>query len=421
MAVAARPLHMLYGDRRRIELQGAGQGRAQRIDALAMRPHLQMAVAVHRQPAGRPDRGMGDVHPRVGRLVGPRRGRRIGGRRAVGLVDRGLLQQPARLFLKRVQCLDIVPGDMARRDGSGGFDDGFVRADNGEKIAVADDLDRAFGGTADRRLVDGPDRRAAARLAHDSGMHHAVERQIVQECRPAEHLVGKIDARQAVSDHPMLARFFDGGAAGCVSGEIDGGGERPVILAGRLAAMQDRAVIDRQLGAGMAGLRCRVVEKQPAHLGAGQAQCDAAELDRLAAGGIALVRSQLGVAGLQQDALGGDVEFLGRDLAHRGQHALADLDPAGRHGDVAGHREPHPLIESRIVPQHAGQGRGCGGAHRAAPCRICAAARSTARRIRACEPQRQILSSSATAISCRDGAGLRSSKALAVIRMPGRQ
>ena len=40
MAVAARPLHVLHRDRGGIELQGAGQRRAQRIDALAMRPHL---------------------------------------------------------------------------------------------------------------------------------------------------------------------------------------------------------------------------------------------------------------------------------------------------------------------------------------------------------------------------------------------
>ena len=40
MPVAARSLHMLHRDRGRIELQGAGERGAQRVDPLAMRPDL---------------------------------------------------------------------------------------------------------------------------------------------------------------------------------------------------------------------------------------------------------------------------------------------------------------------------------------------------------------------------------------------
>jgi hypothetical protein len=142
-------------------------------------------------------------------------------------------------------------------------------------------------------------------------------------------------------------------------------------------------------------------------------------LDRLAAGGIPFIGGQIGVAGLQQNAFGRDLELLGGDLQHRGQHALANLDPAGRDRDTAGRWKPDPLIEARIAGQ---QRRKCLlGVHRAAPSRIRAAARSTARRMRMWLPQRQMLSSSAWAISARDGDGLWSSKALAEIRMPGRQ
>src|SRR5436190_824157 len=128
-----------------------------------------MAVLVEGEPARGPDRGMRDVHARVGRLVSPPRGRRIGRRRSVGLVYRRLLQQPAPLFGHRVQRLDIVPGDMARRRRGGGFDECFVRAQDRDKIAVTDDLDRPPGGAADRRLVDRADPRAAARLGNSSG------------------------------------------------------------------------------------------------------------------------------------------------------------------------------------------------------------------------------------------------------------
>ena len=53
--------------------------------------------------------------------------------------------------------------------------------------------------------------------------------------------------------------------------------------------------------------------------------------------------------------------------------------------------------------------------------RIAAAAFSTARMMRLCEPQRQILPSSAAAISARVGDGFLSSSALAEIKMPDRQ
>jgi hypothetical protein len=46
------------------------------------------------------------------------------------------------------------------------------------------------------------------------------------------------------------------------------------------------------------------------------------------------------------------IQFLGRDLAHRGQHALAEFDPAGQHGDAAIRRDANPAIEPRVAPQH---------------------------------------------------------------------
>ena len=65
-------------------------------------------------------------------------------------------------------------------------------------------------------------------------------------------------------------------------------------------------------------------------------------------------------------------------------------------------------------------GPGSGAFMTRAP-RMTAAAFSTARMMRLCEPQRQILPSSASAICARVGCGLRSSNALAEIRMPDRQ
>ena len=138
-------------------------------------------------------------------------------------------------------------------------------------------------------------------------------------------------------------------------------------MAGRLAVTGDGAVLHRQLRARIAESRGGVVEKQLADLGAGEAQRDPAELDRLAARRIALVGRQIGVAGAQHDPIERDVEFLGSDLPHRGQDALADLDPAGRDRHLAGHVEPDPAVEPRVGREQRRQGGGSGGAHGAAP------------------------------------------------------
>jgi hypothetical protein len=84
-------------------------------------------------------------------------------------VDRGLLQQPARLFLERLNRVDPVPDDVIWRNGSDGFDDCLVAAENCEEVAVADDLDRPFGGAPQRGVVDGRDCRVAAWVAQGDG------------------------------------------------------------------------------------------------------------------------------------------------------------------------------------------------------------------------------------------------------------
>ena len=61
-----------------------------------------------------------------------------------------------------------------------------------------------------------------------------------------------------------------------------------------------------------------------------------------------------------------DVEFVGGDLRHGGEHALADLDAAGEDGDLAGRGERDPAVEARIVGERAGEG----GVHREPPSRI---------------------------------------------------
>src|SRR5215471_20284127 len=100
---------------------------------------------------------MSDMHPSVARLVTIAGGGGIGPGRADDSVDRRLLQQPPRLFLKRVDRIDTVPGNVVGRDRGGGFDDRLVRAEDRKEIAVAKDLDRPLRRTPERSVVDGRD------------------------------------------------------------------------------------------------------------------------------------------------------------------------------------------------------------------------------------------------------------------------
>src|SRR6516225_11792644 len=102
-----------------------------------MGPHCQLSVLVEGEPAGRRDRGMGDVHPRIASLTPiDARWRLAWGRRADRAIDRGLLQEPARLLLERVDRVDSVPDDMIGRHCGDGFDNRFVISEDGEKIAA---------------------------------------------------------------------------------------------------------------------------------------------------------------------------------------------------------------------------------------------------------------------------------------------
>ena len=166
---------------------------------------------------------------------------------------------------------------------------------------------------------------------------------------------GEIDPRRALADGLVIGDAFRRSTAGGIAAKIDGMRERPVIMAGGDTTSDDGAVFDREVGGGTAEHARGVVEEQRAHLGAGETQGDAAELNRLAAGGVALVRRALGVAGQEVDAIEPHAEFVGRDLPHRGQHALADFDPTGRYAHTSELREPDPLVEARVCREQRRQ------------------------------------------------------------------
>ena len=112
-----------------------------------------------------------------------------------------------------------------------------------------------------------------------------------------------------------------------------------------------------------------------------------------------------------------DVELVGCDLRQRGDNALADFDLAGRHHDLPVRRKFQPRRELRVGREADRELGGRGSVQRA----ISLAARSTARTMRLCDPQRQRLRSSAAFTSSLDGDGFCRSSAAALINMPEMQ
>src|SRR4029077_14591797 len=93
---------------------------------------------------------------------------RLGRRsRADGLVDRRLLQQPPRLFLEWVDRVDAVPSDMTTRNRGDSFDNRLVGTEDGDEVALAEDLDRPLRRAAQCCLVEIGYRRVTPRQVHE--------------------------------------------------------------------------------------------------------------------------------------------------------------------------------------------------------------------------------------------------------------
>jgi len=96
------------------------------------------------------------------------------------------------------------------------------------------------------------------------------------------------------------------------------------------------------------------IDQDRARFGGGHAQRRTAVLDRLATGGLSLVRRLPGVAGDHLDAGQRQIELFGRDLRERGDDALPQLHLAGENGRGAVGIDADPPVEPAIVLQTPG-------------------------------------------------------------------
>src|SRR5262249_47448596 len=129
---------------------------------------------------------------------------------------------------------------------------------------------------------------------------------------------------------------------GRFGGKIDCAGESPVILPGRCTIAEDATVAHGKFAGPATEDLGGLVDKKGTNIGQSLPHGDPAKLNRLTTRGVALVWRPFCIAGTDRYAFHCHVEFIGGNLRHGGQHALAEFDPAGeyRHLSLTGEVEP---------------------------------------------------------------------------------
>src|SRR5262249_42325890 len=132
-----------------------------------------------------------------------------------------------------------------RRD-AGSFDGSLIVADDREKVSVAYELDRPFGGAAYGLLVNCADCGATVWLPDNTCVHHPVKVHIVDERTFAEYLPGQIHASSAGSDASEIGYVLALALARGLDAEIDRARQGPVVLPRRGAAAKKATIANRQ-------------------------------------------------------------------------------------------------------------------------------------------------------------------------------
>ena len=311
--------------------------------------------------------------------------------------------------------------------------------DHTEERAVADHRDHARNRLR-LAVVERGERRAVLRRAHHPAMHHAGQAQVLHVHRLAGHLAGNVEALDRLTHDLVQADRLRTYRGARLAIEVGRGGKLRVrdALAVRCA---DHAVRDAERIRAHLEPRRGKLDQDRAHFGGRETQRGPGVLDRLTAGRHSLVRGAAGVAGNHIDPRERQIELFGGDLRERGDDALPQLHLAGEDGRAAVCVDADPGIQLAIAIEATGEpllflcgdriererehdsaetlgeiAAIDGDGHHVLP--ISLAARSTARTIRLCVPQRQRFAASAWRTSFSVGFGLRSSSALALMIMP---
>ena len=293
------------------------------------------------------------------------------------------------------------------------------------------------------------------RRAHHTAVQHAGHAHVVHKHQLAADLGGDVHARHGLADHGVIGGGLGGRGIHQLQRGVRARQQRAVRhLARRVCDALHHTRTHLQLIDRHAQALCGLRHQPVARLRGSGAQGLGVDLDGRARDGGALVGRARGVAQHHVYLRQRHVEFFGHDLRECGADAGAQVHMAVEcghaavfpHGDQylhalgrvarhqrglaldgwrcgrrVAHHQQHTLGGMEVgAGERAVGAQGGSGAHAWAS-RINSAARSTARMISTCVPQRHRLPDSSRRTAASSGSGLRSSKATAIITMPLRQ
>ena len=286
---------MDQADLRRRHAQHLRDALAIRIDTLGVGPDRHDVIGGVSHRAGRADRPVRLVGPRIGGLNGLLPDNRGIAALEDGRILRRQTNQDARdIFLLR-QTRGLLPFRGCRQRPHRLDRLEFLLGGDGQKIAAANDLDDAGHGF-DRCRVALRQLRAIARRPHHTGMHHARQPHVLHIGRAARDLGRNIDARHRLAHHRVGRRILqlrlrlrlDVQHAAChqiaIAETLAIGRNHGAVFGAEIFSRHietPRRFRDQKF----AGLRCRIQDR------------GAAVLHGMAAGRIALIGGAAGIGG----------------------------------------------------------------------------------------------------------------------------
>ena len=353
VAVAARALGVNAAYLAWRQAQQLGQGLAQRVDALAVRPYRHAAILPERHGAGWPDRAVHQARPAVARLdhLAVRRRRRPGIVEDRHLLRRQATDRLAHVFCRQLGARPVPAGRLQALQCLDGLP--LLRRQHGGEPAVTHHLHDPWH-LGDGVDVGGLEPRAFAGTARDAGMEHAGQPHVLHIGNAARDLGRNIDAGQVRADqtHALLApRHVRFG----LDMERQQRGQFAVAQAVAVRRM-GRAIVQLDLLDGDQPAPRRCLGQQDAHVGGGIEDGRAAVLHRMAARGDALVGRACGIGGYKLDAGWRHRKLVRRNLDQRRLQSLAEFRLAREHRDMSVGVDADPRIEQGEFVEVAGQG-----------------------------------------------------------------
>ena len=187
--------------------------------------------------------------------------------------------QPGGFLLRRLDASHILPAGIPWCRCRGGLGYAFDRADESHEIGLPDDLQFAFCRATDCGFVERRQSGAAAGLAQRAGVQDILGQDVMDKGRTA-HLCRQIDPWHVLADHTIGRNGLGCRRPGDGLGEIDLGRDRPVVLTGRRAVLQELAIDDRKLVAAAVEPQRRPLQGLGTDLGADQPHRAAGNIDR---------------------------------------------------------------------------------------------------------------------------------------------